>query len=246
MIYKGDDFLQKKIYFWIEDREGKSGHTFWKILMQSICPNVIVESKENNSKLLKAVKNLEDKNNKYIIAFDNSFDNMQVLHEHQLLQQYIEQKENVREIDIICFEYILLEFEKLIEWIYAPEDEFLGKRTKAVLAREKLLEVVKYRKIDYKDVPEIIEYNKEIIFYNIEQLAAKLLFDLTRNTGFEVLKGRIGDCWFKECCEWSNRNEDDICGLDDRRLSIEEKMYAIYKFTSIASEFQKVGLEVSV
>lgn len=28
---------------------------------------------------------------------------------------------------------------------------------------------------------------------NIEQLSAKLSFDLTRNTGFEVSKGKIGD-----------------------------------------------------
>ena len=43
-------------------------------------------------------------------------------------------------LDIICFEYILLEFQELIEWIYAPEDEFLEKRAGTITARHKLVE----------------------------------------------------------------------------------------------------------
>ena len=42
--------------------------------MQKLCPKVIVESKKNNSELVKAVKALKDKENQYIIVFDNSFD----------------------------------------------------------------------------------------------------------------------------------------------------------------------------
>ncbi len=36
-----------------------------------------------------------------------------------------------------------------------------------------------------------MEYDKHIKEHNIEQLAARLLFDLTRNTGFEVSKGLL-------------------------------------------------------
>lgn len=31
--------------------------------------------------------------------------------------------------------------------------------------------------------------------HNIEQLSARLLNDLTRNTGFEVTKSNLGECW---------------------------------------------------
>lgn len=41
--------------------------------------------------------------------------------------------------------------------------------------------------LNYKEIQEIMEYDKHIKEHNIEQLAARLLFDLTRNTGFEVL-----------------------------------------------------------
>lgn len=46
--------------------------------------------------------------------------------------------------------------------------------------------------MNYKDIQEILECDEHIEEHNIEQLAAKLLFDLTRNTGFEVSKGRVG------------------------------------------------------
>lgn len=236
--------MAKKIYLWIEDRKGKSGYTFWENLMRCLCPEVIVESKENNSKMVKAVRNLKDEDNEYILVYDNSFDNMQTVQELKVLQQYTEKKKNVHEFHIICFEYILLEFRKLIEWIYAPEDEFLIKRKKEITAREKLIEIVSQKRQDYKDVTEIREYRASLEDYNIEQLSARLLFDLTRNTGFEVSKGKIGECWIADCCQYSERQENDACGLDDGRISVADKMKEIYNNTSLVTEFQQVGLEV--
>lgn len=97
---------------------------------------------------------------------------------------------------------------------------------------------------DYKGIREIVEYDKNIEEHNIEQLSAKLLFDLTRNTGFEVSKGVFGECWIKSCCEWEKRQEDDICGLDNNRLSVFDKMKRIYMGSSLKLQFSKVGLEV--
>lgn len=144
---------------------------------------------------------------------------------------------------MICFEYTLLEFANLIEWVYAPKDEFLVKRHEMIVVREKLLEAIS-QKEDYKAIGEIRNYAETIDEYNIEQLSAKLLFGLTRNTGFEVQKGKLGPCWFKSCCEWSEREEDDICGLNDNRISAKEKMLKIYHLTSLEREFKKCGLEV--
>jgi hypothetical protein len=56
-------------HLWIEDRKGKSGYIFWEIFMKQLCPEVLVESKNNNSELVKAVKELEDTENRYIIVF---------------------------------------------------------------------------------------------------------------------------------------------------------------------------------
>lgn len=235
-----------KTYLWIEDRKNKSGYIFWQTLLGQLCPEIVLESKQNNSELVKAVKALEDSENRYIVVFDNSFDNLQVAMEQKMLRKYAGDKENVILMDIICFEYILLEFKELIEWIYAPDDEFLVKRKKAITAREKLVKTIQNGEINYKDIREIIEYNENVDNYNVEQLSARILFDLTRNTGFEVSKGSVGECWIKSCCEWEERMPDDICGLDVSRLPVKEKMKRICKGTSLLKQFQNMGLEVAL
>lgn len=232
-------------YLWIEDRRGKAAYTFWDNFMKQLCPDVVVESKKNNSELVKAVKSLKDTDNKYIIVLDNSFDNMQVVMEQKLLHNYAKDKNNVFLMDVICFEYILLEFKSLIKWIYAKEDKFIYRRAKVITAREKLVNIISSGKLNYKDIKEIIEYDKHIKEHNVEQLSAKMLFDLTRNTGFEVSKGIIGDCWIKSCCDWQKRQENDVCGLDGNRLSVYDKMKNIYEETSLKVQLQKVGLEVA-
>lgn len=235
-----------KTYLWIEDRKNKSGYIFWQTLLGQLCPEIVLESKQNNSELVKAVKALEDTENRYIVVFDNSFDNLQVAMEQKMLRKYASDKENVVFMDIICFEYILLEFKELIEWIYAPDDEYLVKREKAITAREKLVKTIQSGEINYKDISEIIEYNENVDNYNVEQLSARILFDLTRNTGFEVSKGSIGECWINSCCEWEERMPDDICGLDVSRLPVKEKMKRICKGTSLLKQFQNMGLEVAL
>lgn len=173
--------------------------------MHEICPEVIVESKMNNRELVKAVKGLSDKEKRYIIAFDNSFDNVQIY-----------------------------------------EDEFKEKRAGAIIAREKLVEMIQSGELNYKAIQEVLDYDNNVEDHNIEQLSANLLFDITRNTGFEVSKGKIGECWTQGCCEWTGRQEDDICGLDDARLSLTDKMRSVYSGTSLCDEFANIGLEVSL
>ena len=152
--------------------------------------------------------------------------------EQKLLKQYSIRKENVVLMNIICFEYILLEFKGLLDWIYAPDDEFLIKRASAIAAREKLITCIDTGNMSYKDIKEILKYDEHIEEHNIEQLAARLLFDLTRNTGFEVSKGKLGECWIQSCCEWTERQEHD-------------KMKSIYEGTSLKEQFRASGLEVA-
>lgn len=55
-----------KTYLWIEDRKDKSGYIFWQTLLRQLCPEIVLESKKNNSELVKAVKALEDTGNRYL------------------------------------------------------------------------------------------------------------------------------------------------------------------------------------
>lgn len=85
-ITKVGEQLSAKTYLWIEDRIGKASYKFWITFMHEICPEVIVESKMNNRELVKAVKGLTDKENKYIIVLDNSFDNVQIYMEQKIMK----------------------------------------------------------------------------------------------------------------------------------------------------------------
>lgn len=208
--------MNSRTFLWIEDQRGKAGFIFWKRLLQQLCPDIKVESKTNNSELVKAVRNLKDTKNRYIIVLDNSFDNLQVALEQKRLREYVEEKTNVALMNIVCFEYILLEFRKLIDWIYAPEDEFRIKRAGVIAAREKILDSIQSGDMDYKAIKEIIEYDKNIDEHNVEQIVAKILFDLTRNTG-----------------------------LDYSKLSIYDKMKIIYEETCLKEQFSMAGLEVA-
>lgn len=236
--------MESITHLWIEDRKEKSGYIFWKILFHYLNPSIIVESKRNNTELVKAVASLQDTENRYIILFDNSFDNVQIYQEIKKLQECAKLKKNVILMDIFCFEYILLEFDSLIKWVFAPDDPFLERRSIAISARNKLIEILHSGETNYKILNEIIAYDKNLENHNIEQLCAKLLFDITRNTGFEVSKGKLGECWITSCCKWLERQEDDICGLDNHRLSTLEKMNLIYQKTSLLEKFSQIGLEV--
>ena len=236
--------MSVKTYLWIEDRIGKASYKFWTTFMHEICPEVIVESKMNNRELVKAVKGLTDKENRYIIALDNSFDNVQIYMVQKILKEAADKRNNVFLLNLICFEYTLLEFDKLIDWIYAPEDEFREKRAGAIVARDKLVQIISTDDMNYKVIQEILDYDNNLDNHNIEQLSAKLLFDLTRNTGFEVSKANLGECWRQNCCEWADRQADDICGLDQTKFTLKDKMKCVYSGTSLRGEFENIGLEV--
>ncbi|WP_182429584.1 hypothetical protein [Clostridium sp. AM54-14XD] len=45
--------------------------------------------------------------------------------------------------------------------------------------------------MNYKVIQEILDYDNNLDNHNIEQVSAKLLFDFTRNMGFEVSKESI-------------------------------------------------------
>lgn len=230
-----------QIYLWIEDAPDKAAYTFWKTLTGELFPEVIVESKRNCSRLIKAIQDLKDTDNYYIIAYDHSFDNEQVVRELIHLKRACRIHRNIFELDMISFEYLLLEFEKLIQWIYAEDDGFRKSRKQLIGLREELLAAVGHH-CDYKEIKGIRDYIKAADEYNIERLASKILFDLTRNTGFEVSKGALGICWRSSCCGFHERQEDDMCGLDKEHPGLGEKMKEIFEHSRLKEEFARLGL----
>ncbi|MCM1170635.1 MAG: hypothetical protein NC393_00745 [Clostridium sp.] len=229
------------IYFWTEDRKDKSGYQFWETFLNILYSQVVLESKTNSSELVKSVSKINS-DDTYIVALDHSFDNDQSIREVSTLKKVIQTKNNVYELNLISFEFVLLSFSLLLDWIYAEQDEFREKRGYLISVREKLLEAVG-KQNDYKEIPEIVEWINKIDEYNIEQITAKLLYELTRNTGFVVDKSNLGVCWKVDCCGYDERGNGEVCGLDISRLSLVEKMQAVMNESLLKKEFKRIGLE---
>lgn len=226
-------------YIWCED--SSSGYSFWREMFQHINPSAVVESKGNNTNLCKAVCNLSDTENQYYVLLDNAVDNPDVLREMQRINRFISGKDNIHTIPIHSFEFILLSFSHLEQWVFAEIDDLKEKRASLLRAKELFVRLI----LNGSFSGELTEFKHLFNFAerkNSEQIAAKLLYEITRNTGFETNKGKIGGCFLSDCCSFVNRGADDICGLDNQRLSSSEKKAQLLEFSVLKSALKEVGL----
>ena len=104
-------------YLWTEDT-GVGLH-FWKLVNQLFFNDAfVVESKESNQGLLDALAEIDMKeDDKYYISFDYVVDNQDIRNKYRLLRKYEAKSDNcIVILDMICFEYLVLAFDKLVEW----------------------------------------------------------------------------------------------------------------------------------
>ena len=226
-------------YLWCED--SKSGYQFWKTIIGKIYPDIIVETKRGNTRLRKSVERIDNDGNQYYIVMDSAIDNPDVLRETRRLSADISGKGNVHSISIHSFEFVLLSFELLEEWVFAEVDPLRDNRRRVLAASNIFVSRIKDKGNanalkDFKDVFD--EYKAR----NSEQIASKLLFEITRNTGFETNKSKLGECFVVNCCDRTTRQDDDVCGLDDNRINSIEKAKLIVEYSVLGETIEKVGL----
>lgn len=226
-------------YVWCED--SGSGYAFWNTVFKIMYPEFIVETKNSNTRLNKAIRQISDDNNLYYVIVNTVLDNQDVLRELERLKRSIIGKNNIKVIKIHSFEFSLLSFEFLEKWVFAENDDLKEQRKDKLEAREKLVKLIS----DGGTADELSLF-KSVYQYqskmNTEKIVAKLLTEITRNTGFETNKKQVGFCFVNSCCEWDDRQENDLCGLDDKRLSVSEKIEQMVNHSILQAAFQEVGL----
>ena len=226
-------------YVWCED--SGSGYAFWNTVFKIMYPEFIVETKNSNTRLNKAIRQISDDNNLYYVIVDTVLDNQDVLRELERLKRSIIGKNNIKVIKIHSFEFSLLSFEFLEKWVFAENDDLKEQRKDKLEAREKLVKLIS----DGGTADELSLF-KSVYQYqskmNTEKIVAKLLTEITRNTGFETNKKQVGFCFINSCCECDDRQENDLCGLDDKRLSVSEKIEQMVNHSILQAAFQEVGL----
>ncbi|MCX4327993.1 MAG: hypothetical protein OSJ45_11960, partial [Lachnospiraceae bacterium] len=164
-------------YIWTEDTG--AGLHFWELVNEHLfhC-EFIVESKGSNQGLLEAARELvPGDGDKYFLAFDIVYDNMDVMNKYLELRELAAvYHEQIVILDMICFEYIILSFSKLVEWTGT------GKKDKIAM-RERILCAVADHRIDIGRIEDrkTKEYLMGFKRYSTERVIKAITYELTEN-----------------------------------------------------------------
>ena len=183
-------------YLWTEDTG--AGLHFWKLINQIFFDNELaIESKENNQGILDALSDLEIKaDDKYYIAFDYVVDNQDIRNKYRMLKSIAEKSEGkIIILDMICFEYLILAFDKLVAWTGT------GKADK-IKIRDDILSAIEDHRINLSKIDDekTLQYLAGFKRYSTERVMKSLVGELTENEKWNVKGSLMGECWYKDCC----------------------------------------------
>ena len=183
-------------YLWTEDTG--AGLHFWKLVNQLFFDNaLVVESKESNQGILYSLTSLNAKEeDEYYIAFDYVPDNQDIRNKYRQLKQLVEKSEaKVIILDMICFEYFILAFDKLVSWTGT------GKKYK-IKMREDILAAIEDHRIDLSKIENktTMQYLSGFKRYSTERVMKSLVGEFTQNEKWSVKGQLMGECWYKDCC----------------------------------------------
>ena len=217
-------------YLWTEDTG--AGLHFWKLVNQLFFDNaLVVESKESNQGILDSLISLNAKEeDEYYIAFDYVPDNQDIRNKYRQLKQLVEKSEaKVIILDMICFEYFILAFDKLVSWTGTG-------KTDKIKMREDILAAIEDHRIDLSKIDNqmTMHYLSGFKRYSTERVMKSLVGEFTQNEKWSVKGPLMGECWYKDCCV-SEHPDSLRCGkpeVDDGN----EKMRMLIQ----SEEMQKV------
>ena len=183
-------------YLWTEDTG--AGLHFWKLVNQLFFEDeFIVEGKGSNQGLLDAVLDLEIRaDDKYYIAFDYVVDNQDIRNKYRVLKSIEKSSEGkIVILDMICFEYLILAFDKLVEWTGTG-------KTDKIKIREEVLAAVENHRINLSKINDekTLQYIAGFKRYSTERVMKSLTGEFTQNEKWSVKGSLLGECWYKDCC----------------------------------------------
>ena len=198
-------------YLWTEDTG--AGLHFWKLVNQLFYDGALtVESKGSNQGLLNALSNLEvQEDDTYYIAFDQVVDNQDIRNKYRLLKSMADKSEGkVIILDMICFEYFILAFDKLVPWTGTG-------KTDKIKIREDILAAVEDHRINLSKIGDAktLQFLASFKRYSTERVMKSLVGELTENEKWSVKGSLMGECWYIGTVVY--RNIQRVLDVADRR-----------------------------
>ena len=183
-------------YLWTEDTG--AGLHFWKLVNQFFFNDaLVVESKESNQGLLDALAEIDMKeDDKYYISFDYVVDNQDIRNKYRMLKSITDKAEGkIIILDMICFEYLILAFDKLVVWTGTG-------KTDKIKIREEVLSVIENHRINLSKIDDVktLQYLAGFKRYSTERVMKSLVGEFTQNEKWSVKGELMGECWYKDCC----------------------------------------------
>ena len=223
-------------YLWTEDTG--AGLHFWKLVNQLFFDDgLVVESKGSNQGILDALSDLELENDdRYYIAFDYVVDNQDIRNKYRMLKIIEEKSEGkIIILDMICFEYLILAFETLVEWTG------IGKIDK-IKIREEVLAAVENHRINLSKINDekALQYIAGFKRYSTERVMKSLVGEFTQNEKWSVKGELMGECWYRDCCV-SEHPDSLRCGRPEVENG-DEKIRMLIQSAEVQRVIGKVGL----
>lgn len=222
-------------YLWTEDTG--AGLHFWKLVSRLFFDNaLVIESKESNQGILDALSDLSMKeDDEYYIAFDYLVDNQDIRNKYRVLKSIAERSEGkIIILDMICFEHLILAFDKLVEWTGTG-------KTDKIKIREEVLSATMNHRINLSKIDDekTLQYIAGFKRYSTERVMKALVAELTENEKWSVKGSLMGDCWYKDCCVSGHPNSLR-CGKPEVEGG-SEKMRMLIQSETVRKVLQKVN-----
>lgn len=98
-------------------------------------------------------------------------------------------------LDMICFEYFILAFDKLVSWTGTG-------KTDKIKMREDILAAIEDHRIDLSKIEnqKTMQYLFGFKRYSTERVMKSLVDEFTQNEKWSVKGALMGECWYKDCC----------------------------------------------
>lgn len=222
-------------YLWTEDTG--AGLHFWKLVNQLFFHDtLVIESKESNQGILDALSDLKIKeDDKYYIAFDHVVDNQDIRNKYRMLKAIEEKAEGkIIILDMICFEYLILAFDKLVTWTGTG-------KTDKIKIREEVLAAIENHRINLAKIDDekTLQYLSGFKRYSTERVMKALVGEFTQNEEWSINGPFMGECWYKDCCV-SKYPESLRCGKPEEEDG-NEKMRMLIQSEKVQKVLQIVS-----
>ena len=173
----------------------------------------------------------------YYVAFDYVVDNQDIRNKYRILKSIADKAEGKTIIlDMICFEYLILAFDKLVEWTGTG-------KTDKIKIREEVLTAVENHRINISKIDDekTLQYIAGFKRYSTERVMKSLVGEFTQNEKWSVKGTLMGECWYKDCCV-SEHPDSLRCGKPEIE-SGDEKMRMLIRSEKVQRLMRDITLK---